>query len=381
MLNASFVDGQPQLGSHHYGSFTESIFDINGSKLLSANSPLRVSRPSDCYSHHMIMRPYFHDGIERDYFWPTETRGSRYTCQTNIGGSIPNPFSLDVTREYSLRFESIVDTCGGSDGSITLLRSDGSTQATCTGSDRRLTFKRLSSPVYHVSPTDAEYGSQLTAISVPNLPIDSTRYVSFIGLTGSEESYNYPNLFSLEFDALDTIDDIDATVRNHLSSYSQDINTLITKVDPRNLSQSERSLALSLSSIGNLANYPSADVDLAALISSDPEIYAKLLDAIDWLRLDSLPEKYDRALSGALDYEGTVVEQLSDPSQKEFYEIAYLGGLGNAQNMFIDMFPEAKLGPSSDVVAALEDQANAQDAIREALGDYETLLQATVGNE
>jgi len=68
-----------------------------------------------------------------------------------------------------------------------------------------------------------------------------------------------------------------------------------------------------------------------------------------------------------------------DPSQKEFYEIAYLAGLGNAQNMFIDMFPEANLGPSSDVVSALAEQVDAQDAIRDALSEYRTLLQAVTG--
>jgi len=77
--------------------------------------------------------------------------------------------------------------------------------------------------------------------------------------------------------------------------------------------------------LGNLGNYPEADIDLGGLLKGNTDIYNQLIDAIDWLRLDSLPEKYDRALSSALDFQGTIVEQLTDPSQKEFYEIAYLG--------------------------------------------------------
>ena len=68
------------------------------------------------------MRPYYHNGVARDYYWPVETDGSRYSCQTNIGGSIPSPFSLPVTQTFSMRFEDVVDRCGDDeDATVRLL--------------------------------------------------------------------------------------------------------------------------------------------------------------------------------------------------------------------------------------------------------------------
>ena len=141
------------------------------------------------------------------------------------------------------------------------------------------------------------------------------------------------------------------------------------------MDQSEKLFALQLSQLGSLGNYPSADMDLLGHIRSDPDIYAQLLDTLDWIRLDSVPEKYDRALTSYLDYQGTVAEQLTDPSQKTLYEIAYIGGLGNPENLFLDMFPEAANTPQQ-VVDILAQQSDVADIIHQEIAQVDRQISA-----
>jgi hypothetical protein len=109
------------LGSHRYDDFTQPILDLAaGKKTTGTNSPI------DCLKNDLILRPYQHNGLDnRKYLWPAETGGTRYSCATPLQSPTPNPFNLDPTPETSENILSILSSCSGTTGNITLLNRTG----------------------------------------------------------------------------------------------------------------------------------------------------------------------------------------------------------------------------------------------------------------
>lgn len=238
-------------------------------------------------------------------------------------------------------------------------------QTTCTGSDRRLTFKRIPSILYHISPTDEEYGIQLNHLSTPNLPIDARRYVDFIALNGKELRYNYPNLYNIGSDGGDTREQIRQKLTTYIEAYARDMNTLIDAADPSSLTGEEKLLAVHLSDSSSLSQYPSADVDFMQVLQTNTSAFDQLVDALYWIEIDNLPKKYEYALIDSLEHEGGRMEQLTDPSQKELYEIGYFVGSGTPTQMYLDIFPEDKTGIPTLAMDIQAVQSDTSDTIIE----------------
>ena len=55
--------GNVVLKSHIYRGFVKPIFDISGSRELTADSPLHIATPLDCLQNNMLLQPY----IETDF--------------------------------------------------------------------------------------------------------------------------------------------------------------------------------------------------------------------------------------------------------------------------------------------------------------------------
>lgn len=54
----------------------------------------------------------------------------------------------------------------------------------CTIINENSYYKTISSYILHTSPTDAEFGGQVSSMLTPSLPIDKERYIDFIGAKG-----------------------------------------------------------------------------------------------------------------------------------------------------------------------------------------------------
>ena len=87
-LNTTYKNGEITLQNHRYDDFSFPILDLSaGKKTTGTNGPL------NCLRSDLILRPYQHSGLEnRKYLWPTETGGSRYSCETPLQSPTPSPF-------------------------------------------------------------------------------------------------------------------------------------------------------------------------------------------------------------------------------------------------------------------------------------------------
>ena len=56
-----------------------------------------------------------------------------------------------------------------------------SDECSCSPIPEIKTFKTIPSYILHTSPTDAEFGAQTQSLYTPSLPIDTDRYIDFIG--------------------------------------------------------------------------------------------------------------------------------------------------------------------------------------------------------
>lgn len=144
------------LKSHRYDDFSLPVLDLaTGMRTTGVNSPL------DCLRQDQILRPFQHTGLDnRQYLWPTETGGARYSCATPLQSSTLKPFFLDPTPETNENILSSLVSCKGT-GTVTLLNRNGTALGLCQANGLTGTYKRIPSLVKHSDPTTYVYGQQL----------------------------------------------------------------------------------------------------------------------------------------------------------------------------------------------------------------------------
>lgn len=172
-----------------------------------------------------------------------------------------------------------------------------------------LDFKLIPSYILHTSPTDEEFGLQVQELFTPNLPIDTLRYIDFIGARGGDapnygyERINFPQLFQVNLPTNQdiTLENADAALKSSLDQVSGEINTVIQNANPSDLTQTQREI-YELSQTGN---YPSANIDLYNWLQSKSlsvvdvagnqkqvSYYDTLVFAVLWNNLSSPSAKY-----------------------------------------------------------------------------------------
>lgn len=322
-MNLTYTDGEMTLKSHRYDDFSLPVLDLAAGKRISGtNSPL------DCLRNDLVLEPYKHRGLEnRQYLWPTETGGSRYSCVTPFQSPTPKPFGLDPTPETSENILTSLVSCIGGAGNMTLLNRDGSTLALCQANiPPGSTYKRISSLIKHTDPTTPVYGGQLQGNSTPNLPVDEERYLLYLNRSGAQARINYPNLFDVTIDVNDTDDMIVSKIKSALSPVQSNLVPVA---------------AFSANNPWNRLIQPATGtVNLADTILANPDIRAGLIDALRWKQLD-VEMKYASVLKTAL-VPTTTNNKLILPDKKDLYEISYLGGQGDSRNFVFGFSPEEK---------------------------------------
>jgi hypothetical protein len=63
--------------------------------------------------------------------------------------------------------------------------------------NKKYSFKTIPSFIMHKSPTDEEYGKELTNLMTPSLPSDRDRYIDFLDKYDTYAKIVYPNFFRI----------------------------------------------------------------------------------------------------------------------------------------------------------------------------------------
>lgn len=242
---------------------------------------------------------------------------------------------------------------------------DGTSTAT-------IAYKTIPSDILHTSPTDEEFWAQIGSLFTPSLPIDTDRYIDFIGAKwwSEDEDYGYeridfPQLFRVSLgEGQDlNLENTAEKVKEHLDEISLQMNGVIAHAKPEGLSTQEQELY----DILKTGEYPDADIDLYQLLQDKPlEVFSldnqskeisyfdTLVFAVFWNNLDTVSSKYKFIFQEYLsnEFEGNDYA-FHLPKAKKSYEIAYMAAPGDAQNMYVKLDPELKgIHPYADIISA-----------------------------
>lgn len=218
--------------------------------------------------------------------------------------------------------------------------------------------------------------------------MDKNRYIDFIAPSGQVKKIEYPNFFRMKWNTGDlTKQVVRDQIKTVLDAKSAEINALISAENPAVLSGTNRVMYDTLKN----GDYPTITVDLFRLLSEsqssgtgtastgtanvgttssgavdfftqlaelqssilpnngtpptngDSEILSTLIDSIIWYNQTNATSKYAFILENYLDRDGNREYPLA--GHKSDYEIAYIGGPGDAANMYVKLDPAAKSGP------------------------------------
>lgn len=197
------------------------IFDIAGFRELEADSPLHQSTPLDCYTKDFLLQPHTERDSDGDIiYWPGE-KGSAldFSCltthrrptemlqdyKTYLTDLPPErctvkKLELDGVITKQVRGECVVDGPSSTEDDTTDPDiCDEPTARICSRGTYHKTyrFKTISSVMTHKSPTDEEYGKELTSLTTPSLPSDRDRYVDFLDKHDQYAKIIYPNFFRI----------------------------------------------------------------------------------------------------------------------------------------------------------------------------------------
>jgi len=372
------------------------VYDILGSKEI--NDSTKNPSPLDCFTEGVLIKTYqqrsYRDCQSDGEWWqdcedkcgwttfqaPVLWKTSEWTwsCRTeNIQLGL-----WDFVTNYNSFGASISTVPDGWTCTNTSLILDGSsvksqTQSctwggedgcTCISETKNLTYKTIPSHILHTSPTDEEFGAQVQSLFTPSLPIDSDRYIDFIGANGWDradqwyERIDFPQLFRVTVDTGEdlTIENIEAKVKNHLDAVSSQINTSI----------SNSKISWTPSSLFNThfktGDFPEADIDLYSFLKDKPlEIFTSdnqskeisyfdtLVFSVYWNNLNTVSSKYKFIFENYLgnQFEGNDYG-FHLPKSKKLYETTYLSAPWDAQNMYVKLDPEQKgVHPYADILA------------------------------
>ena len=365
------------------------VFDILWSKEVS-DSSLNPS-PLDCFTQGVMIKT-----LDRRYQTVGGWEGATQECVTISRAPVlgqsragewscrtinPKSQALDFTAQYNSITNSNTTVSDGWTCRNTTLSLDSEIvkqqSQSCTGRDcscntitESIVYKSIPSYILHTSPTDEEFGAQINSRFTPSLPIDSDRYIDFIGAAGgAAPSYGYqridfPQLFRVESSDADnlSLENIKEATKEYLDDISDQINASIRNSDPSSLSGEEREIF----DILTTGDFPSATIDLYASLADKPlEVFTlqneskeisyldTLIFSIYWNNLDSVASKYKFIFEEYLSnqFEGNDYN-FHLPKSKKSYEIAYFAAPGDAQNMYVKLDPELKgIHPYADIIS------------------------------
>lgn len=224
------------------------------------------------------------------------------------------------------------------------------------------TYKSISSPIVHKSPTSDELSSQVNAMLTPSLPIDTIRYIDYIAPDWSYKRFDYPKLFSLSPNGNDTLDSYKQKLESLLDEASTRFNTITKQTAPTTLSWDEKTFYNLLSSW----EYQNENIDLYDYLvsqtedtytnsweSKDNSYFDMLVFSLYWKNMTNISAKYKFVFENYLSDEfGVNTFGFHLPKNKKSYEIAYLWAPWDANNMYIKLDPEEKWeNPYADIIA------------------------------
>ncbi|MDD2566021.1 MAG: VCBS repeat-containing protein [Candidatus Gracilibacteria bacterium] len=197
-------------------------------------------------------------------------------------------------------------------------------------------FKKIYGVVEHKSPTDEEYGAQLKNMTTPSLPVDRNRYVDFVSAKGNQKNFEYPNLFRIIISNPKelTYEGAKSKLKTYLDKKSQELNAIINSENPSGLSGSDLEIYNKLKTGGS---YPTA-INFFETLSNNPKIIDEVIKNVLWQNLNSIELKYQYVFEHNLDIDGN--SPSVDAGHRSDYEVVYLGGKGDSNNMFIKLDPE-----------------------------------------
>jgi hypothetical protein len=171
------------------------------------------------------------------------------------------------------------------------------------------------------------YGQQLKSVASPRLPIDGDRYLLYLGRDLADHRIDYPNLFDVVVSREDTDEVILGKIRTHLEEIGRTLRPGVdVSSDPRLGYQNKTTFQAP-----NLAN----------ILLADPNISRGLIDALRW-RVTDIEQKYALVFDAALS-SPEADANLILPEKKDLYEIAYMGGTGDATHFQFGFNPDEKV--------------------------------------
>ncbi|MDD2745687.1 MAG: VCBS repeat-containing protein, partial [Candidatus Gracilibacteria bacterium] len=395
-----------QLNGNRYENYILPTFDLLGQKEITPSATLPIYSPDSCLAENYIADPYVgkvDDEMrsQSSFYHPARTSGTQFFCiMRDSNGAVghKNFINTNPTRFVDALANRIappactvvkVNLIGGTNKTFGSLCQENTSSSSGIGVDAISTsttgdygtieeyeYKKIPSWITHKSPTDEEFGSAVKGMTTPSLASDVDRYIDFYGPKGTVQKIVYPNFFRLSSQTFEGtgsttatggtfLDDLNATIENAynntagtstaptveqnltidlvkakiksvLDAKSAEINALITSQNPATLSGDQLLLYQTLKN----GTYPEANVDLYQLLESNGNVLSTLADTLFWYNKSNATSKYSFILENYLDRDGNRDYPLI--GQHKDYEMAYIGGPGDAQNMYVKLDPESK---------------------------------------
>ena len=133
-----------------------------------------------------------------------------------------------------------------------------------------------------------------------------------------------------------TIERVKDRIKSMLDAKSNEINAIIAAHNPATLPADQKAVYQAL----NSGSYPTQNVDLYKMVNESGNMLTTLADTILWYNKSNATSKYSFILENYLDRDGNRDYPLS--GHYSDYEIGYIGGPGDAQNMYVKVDPESK---------------------------------------
>jgi hypothetical protein len=378
---ADFVGLEGQLSTefrligNRYTDFVRPTFSLKGQSEIKGGSPLKIANPLDCSNENLIADPYTYtipDDEGRSgltFYHPASTQGRAFACVMRDSNGVVGhkTTSLKIGPLFAQVYDPAFRPIPCNVYTITL---DGSAPKTvgelCKetssgdggggaeyGTIHKYTYKKVPSWIEHTSPNSEEYGAALKGMVTPSLATDKDRYIDFLTPAGTVAKIEYPNFYRLKWSTTETLtaDMVRNRIKEVLDAKTKEISELITRESPTKLSGGK----LIEYNLLKRADYPLEGVDLYSRLAGAGNALDTIVDTVLWYNEENATSKYAFILEKYLDSDGNSPYPLA--GLKKDYEIAYIGGNGDAQNMFVKIDPEAK-NPVPTAITDIQTEAN-----------------------